>query len=108
MDVLHDIAADLVTPVVYLFRPEHRFFWLYLLSAVLIALIVCYARQPASQGRSFRQAIRAVFPRQVFLHPSALLDYRYVVINHVLHAIILGAMIANTVTMTRGCLASLQ
>jgi sterol desaturase/sphingolipid hydroxylase (fatty acid hydroxylase superfamily) len=108
MSTLPEVASELVTPVFYLFLPQNRFFWLYLLSAIVIALAVCYARQPAGPGRSVRQALRAVFPRQVFLHPSALLDYRFVVVNHILHVLILGGVIANTVTVTEGALALLR
>jgi sterol desaturase/sphingolipid hydroxylase (fatty acid hydroxylase superfamily) len=108
MSTLPEIATELVRPVFYLLLPESRFFWLYLLSAIVIALAVCYARQPADAGRSLRRAWLAVFPRQVFLHPSALLDYRFVAINHILHVLILGGVIANTVTVTEGALALLR
>ncbi|MGH6918387.1 MAG: sterol desaturase family protein [Geminicoccaceae bacterium] len=106
--MLNDIVVDLVEPAIYLVLPQHRFFWLYLGSAVGIALVVCYLRQSAGEGRSVLGAIRAVFPRRIFRHPSALLDYRYVLVNHLLHAVVLGALIANTAVMTGGCLAFLR
>lgn len=106
--MLNDIVVGVLEPVFYLFLPQHRFFWLYLISAVGIALVVCYLRQSAGEGRSVLGAIRAVFPRRIFGHPSALLDYRYVLVNHLLHAVILGALIANTALMTGGCLTLLR
>jgi sterol desaturase/sphingolipid hydroxylase (fatty acid hydroxylase superfamily) len=106
--MLQDIAVKLIEPAFHLFLPQHRFFWLHLCAAIAIALVVCYVRQPHDQGRSIANALRAVFPRQIFLHRSAVLDYRYVVINHVLHAVVLGALIANTVAMTHGVLAFLR
>jgi sterol desaturase/sphingolipid hydroxylase (fatty acid hydroxylase superfamily) len=106
--MLNDIAVDLLEPATYLVLPQHRFFWLYLCSAVGIALGVCYLRQSAGEGRSVLGAIRAVFPRRIFRHPSALLDYRYVLVNHLLHAGILGALIANTAVMTGSFLTVLR
>lgn len=106
--MLHDIAVQLLSPLLYLLLPQNRFFWLYLLSSLVIALTVCYLRQPRGDGRSVRTALGQVFPRRVFLHPSALLDYRFVAINHVLFVLTFGAVVVSTVVMTRGCLTVLK
>ncbi len=106
--MLHEIAVHLIEPAFYLFLPQHRFFWFYLCSAIGIALVICYFRQSTGEGRSIPAALRAAFPRRIFLHRSALLDYRYVLINHVLQVVILGALIVNTATMTGGFLAFLR
>jgi len=105
---MKDIAVNLIEPVFYLFLPEHRFFWLYLFSAVGIAMIICYWRQSGDEGRSILLALRAVFQRRILLHPSAVLDYWYVVINHVLQALIFGVLIANTMAMTHAFLEFLR
>jgi sterol desaturase/sphingolipid hydroxylase (fatty acid hydroxylase superfamily) len=108
MSLLRDTVVELLTPLFYLLLPQHRFFWLYLLSSLLIALTVCYLRQPLGDKRSVLNAVREVFPRRVFLHPSALLDYRFVVINHVLFALTFGAVVVSTVVMTDWCLTLLK
>jgi sterol desaturase/sphingolipid hydroxylase (fatty acid hydroxylase superfamily) len=102
------ILTKLIAPVFSPLFPQHRFFWLYLASALIIALIACYVRQPADGNRSLRRAILDVFPRRVFMHPSALLDYRFVIINHFVNAVLLGALVISTVTTTDLCLALLH
>jgi sterol desaturase/sphingolipid hydroxylase (fatty acid hydroxylase superfamily) len=102
------ILTDFIAPVFYPLLPQHRFFWLYLLSALIIALIACYVRQPSDGKRSFRRAILDVFPRRVFMHPSALLDYRFVFINHAVNVVLFGVLVISTVTSTEICLALLQ
>jgi sterol desaturase/sphingolipid hydroxylase (fatty acid hydroxylase superfamily) len=50
--------------------------------------------------RSVREAAKAVFAPKVFLHPSALLDYRFIVVNHVLFVMLIGVMMLSISTTT--------
>ena len=84
--MLNDIAERLGWPIHALFYPQAHFYWLYLLSTAVAALFLCYLRAEPTAER-FRAAFRAAFPSRVFLHPSALLDYRFIIVNHVLYAL---------------------
>lgn len=71
-----------------------RFSWLFLVSAALIALI--FYNRKSNEPWSFRAAVRATFPSRVFLHPSALLDYRYAVINYFIRIVAFGIFMASS------------
>lgn len=84
-----------------------RFSWLFLLSAAVIALI-WYQRGPGERW-SFSNAFRKTFPSRVFLHPSALLDYRYAVVNYFLRIVAFGVFLTSgdmAATATAGMLDS--
>lgn len=55
--------------------------WMFLLSAAVLALGVYLA---AGSPRSLAGFVRYLVPRSIFLHPSALLDYRFYVVNGLL------------------------
>jgi sterol desaturase/sphingolipid hydroxylase (fatty acid hydroxylase superfamily) len=59
--------------------------WIFVASAAALALGV-YARRRLGRRRSvsLRGSLRYLLPRSVFLHPSALLDYRFYVVNGLL------------------------
>jgi hypothetical protein len=69
--MLHEIILELVKPAFYPLLAQTRLFWMYLCSAIGIALIICYWRQPAGARRSMLKALQAVFPRRIFAHRSA-------------------------------------
>lgn len=67
----------------YLLNPEQRIFWLYLLSSASIAFLFQYfSRDGFSSPLS-----------QYWLHPSALLDYRYFVVSWLIKIFILMPLI---------------
>ena len=45
---------------------------------------------------SLRGALKETFAKRVFLHPSALLDYRYAAVNWLLQALVFGALMVGT------------
>lgn len=82
-----------------------RFSWLFLLSAIVIAMI--FYRWDRSEGWSLREALRQTFPARVLLHPSALLDYRYAVVNYLVRILAFGVFMYSGAEMaanTRGVL----
>ena len=76
-----------------------HFYWLYLVATVLAGFLLCYWRAPAGCGR-LGATLQALFPARVFLHPSALLDYRFVIVNHVLYALGLGFLTLSVSAVT--------
>lgn len=85
-----------------------RFSWLFLLSAAAIAILV-HRRNRTREGEpwSLMDAIRATFPRKVFLHPSALLDYRYAVVNYALQVLAFGGLMLGVTQVAQGMIALL-
>ncbi|HSM40171.1 MAG TPA: sterol desaturase family protein [Afifellaceae bacterium] len=85
-----------------------RFSWVFLLSAAAIAIMV-HRRNRTSRGEpwSLIEAIRATFPRNIFLHPSALLDYRYAVVNYALQVLAFGGLMLGVTQVAQGMIALL-
>ncbi len=62
-----------------------RFFWLYLVSFVILGLVAYwmhYRRSEVSDGP--RGLWRFLFPREVYTHPSAMIDYQLFLANRIL------------------------
>src|SRR5579863_479552 len=58
--------------------PHSRLNWIYLLSALVMALYACRTYRGLGEKRTLRQIL---FPRSVWLHSSALTDYRFVAVT---------------------------
>lgn len=69
----------------YLWDANKRIFWLYLASAVLLSLPVFFALHKRFSLGAFA---RFLFPKKIWLHPSARQDYWLFIINRVLKAIL--------------------
>ncbi len=70
-----------------------RFSWLFLASALVVALI--YYRADRSEKWSLKQAMRVCFPARVFLHPSSLLDYRFAAANYFVRLLSFGVFLVS-------------
>lgn len=82
---LWSFARECLEPLVALVDPTRRTFWPHLLSAALLASVV-WAVHLRRRGTSLP---RFLFPREVWLHPSALLDYRFLFVRAVLGAVVM-------------------
>lgn len=71
-----------------LFEPSQRLFWLYILSSLVIAFLV-------SGGKALKQANW----RAYWLHPSALLDYRFFFINWFIKVFMLAPLLLSAQTV---------
>lgn len=66
-----------------------RFHWTSLLSAALICLVV-WAWRARREPEARQGFLSFLFPREVWLHRSALLDYRFVLFDKVVLALLIG------------------
>lgn len=104
-------AAKVVAPFVYPAIPEARIFGLYLLTAALLAVGVYLYRRPGKSGGStLKGFLTFCFPASVYRHPSAVVDYKFFIINKISYAFLfapwlLGA--AAVAEVTDGALTSL-
>ncbi len=74
-----DILVRLAAPLYLPFADGQRLHWSYLCSALVIALALYWlSRRPgAGLKGALLDGLRFAFPKSVFLHPSATLDYRF-------------------------------
>jgi sterol desaturase/sphingolipid hydroxylase (fatty acid hydroxylase superfamily) len=88
------IVGWLGAPLLNLTDPLRRIYWLYLLSALVIAGVV-FVYQRRTRGRVLLQgALAHLAPRQVFGHRSARLDYWFFYLNTVFFGLILAPLVA--------------
>lgn len=62
---------------------SRRLYWIYLLTSLLLAGLVYWRLQPKSE-LNIKGFIRFCFPKEIYLHPSAKLDYQLFIINNIL------------------------
>ena len=108
MEILAAIAKAAIAPLDSVAEDfGDRINWLYLAAALAIALGVQWRREAA---RGFAHALRVCLPRAVYMHPSARVDYLVWIINAVLIACALPALLVSSQgvqALTSAALASL-
>lgn len=88
MDYLPHISNILLAPLEYFSHPGSRVFGLYLATSLLIAIVI-HIRE-SRQTHQSDGPMSGIFPRKVYTHHSAVVDYIYFVTNTILYAIILA------------------
>jgi sterol desaturase/sphingolipid hydroxylase (fatty acid hydroxylase superfamily) len=70
----------------------NRFFIGYLAVSLVLAIVVLRHDPRTGEPRPLRHLFASLFPRRVFLHPSALVDYRFVLTNYFVVALLVAFM----------------
>lgn len=91
MDYLLSRFTD---PFLAPFAPSHRVYWLYLCTALAVAFILFVFGRERGAGFSLRSFLGFCFPRSVYLHKSALVDYRYFVVNRIAFGLLILPVVA--------------
>ncbi len=73
----------------YVLQPNSRTFFLYLLTSFLIGLVV-HLRTLMREKKPIPSPFSDLLPKEVYTHPSSLVDYVYFVSNTILYAVILA------------------
>jgi sterol desaturase/sphingolipid hydroxylase (fatty acid hydroxylase superfamily) len=94
MDRLHEIVEAFAAPFRSLINPSFGLSVFYLLSSFVFVALVYVATRRRVRG-NFVRFLRYALPKRVLLHRSALLDYRYYVVNGVVRALIYGSLIVS-------------
>jgi sterol desaturase/sphingolipid hydroxylase (fatty acid hydroxylase superfamily) len=88
------IKENLISPIYYviagLWTPGANIFVPYLLTAIGLSLIVYRWQEARSQRLSFRQFFRYLVPSNVYLHKSAVLDYKFVFVKALVSRLLFG------------------
>lgn len=90
-----DIFYTLLLPVHYFIEPSQRVYWLYLYSALLAAWITLrFSRSTAKEP--LIKLICRIFPRDIYLHHSALNDYAFFFCNSLIKSTFIAPLFALT------------
>lgn len=103
---MHDILERIGNAFAQAFAPESQFYWLFLLSAAGIAFILYWLRRYGTGDVTFKGFLAFCFPREIYAHPSARLDFKYFVVNTVLFGVLLTPLLM-TSSVTAFATASL-
>lgn len=99
MDELFAIFLKVLAPFLFPVLPQTRFFGLYLLTAVLIAYLVY--RQTAEPAGRRPRFFDFLLPKDVYLHRSALVDYRFFFVNHISFVFLVAPMLLSAPFVAR-------
>ena len=85
-----ELKALLREPVRYFTDPTERMFVLYLGSALVCAVVVYLVACRRDPAGTPKRILAYLFPRHVFLHPSAKADYKSFVVDRILSFLIIS------------------
>src|SRR5215510_9067530 len=70
--------------------PTQNHFILYLLTSVVIALLVYKVKYANGKSLSLRNFFRYLAPKEIYAHKSALIDYKFLIVNAYVYKFLLG------------------
>lgn len=108
MDELYILFAKIVSPFFYPFVSSQRIYILYLGSALLLAFLVYLASKSWKWAGLIQGFFAYCFPKAVYTHRSAFVDYKYFLINRATFGIFFGPLILNSVLVSGLTLGGLQ
>ena len=82
-------------PFFYPLAPFTRVYWAHLLGALLLAAIAYrtlrgLTEDETATGNPFLRFLRYCFPESVYGHASAIIDYKYYIVNRIAYAFVFG------------------
>lgn len=95
------------TPIGYFTLPTNRTFWLYLVTSFVLAIVLHRSSLPAREDYQTNLFSR-LFPRSVYTHRSAIVDYIYFITNTILYAFILAPFFALSPFVSERIVAALS
>ncbi|TDI61792.1 MAG: sterol desaturase family protein [Alphaproteobacteria bacterium] len=88
-----DILSGVLSPFLYGAQPDQRIYWLYLASALLIALIVYYLNYKTRVADNPKSIFEFCFPKRIYKHASAITDYKFFIINRIAYFFFIAPVI---------------
>lgn len=74
MDIITSILQNCLYPLKQVLIPDSQVYWLYLLSSLFITLLLYLLHLTKTEEK--KSLLEYCFPKDVYLHPSAILDYQ--------------------------------
>ncbi len=93
MDSLFNFASLTVEPFTFVVNPQKRIYWGYLLSGMLFAVLVLWLSK-----QNLRSAFVKALGPKVWLHPSSMQDFHWLIFNHVLRVLIIVPVIGGSLS----------
>lgn len=100
MELLSELLEKVIAPFLYPLEPSQRIHVLYLGTALLLAFVVYNAGTVRRGGTILPAFLRHCFPRRIYAHRSAWVDYKYFVVNAIAQPLILGPILIGSAATT--------
>lgn len=100
MDPLQTLIARVISPLFYPLLPDQRIHVLYVGSALVLALLVFLSGRAIGARGGLRGFLRFCFPKEVYRHPSAQVDYLFFLINRAGTAVLLAPMLIGAASVS--------
>ncbi len=108
METFTTVLAKLLVPFFYPTAPAQRIYFVYLASALLLALLVYLAARGRRSDSLLKGFFAYCFPRSVYAHKSAIVDYKYFIINKIAFPFFFAPLIVGSALVSDWTVASLQ
>lgn len=93
---MSDLISRLLTPLEYPLFQNQRIYWLYLLTAFVFAIFVYLFLKPCSSEGKRLGLFQYLFPKSIYLHKSAIVDYLYFYINTIVQILLIFPLFVGT------------
>lgn len=107
-DIWQQIRASAFEPIRHFIEPQERVFVLYLGSGLLCALIVFALARRRDPAGTPRRLFDYLFPRRIYLHPSAIADYKFFLVDRILSFLAVPYFVVLSVTIAGPCFSLLE
>jgi sterol desaturase/sphingolipid hydroxylase (fatty acid hydroxylase superfamily) len=106
MDVA-ELIEPILAPFERLVTPQGSLYWLYLITAAGIALILYLSPGRSPGPPSLRGLLVFLFPAQIYRHPSSKLDFKFFLLNTFLFGIFVAPLLFSSLTVARATVGAL-
>jgi sterol desaturase/sphingolipid hydroxylase (fatty acid hydroxylase superfamily)/creatinine amidohydrolase/Fe(II)-dependent formamide hydrolase-like protein len=83
------LLSRIADPFVSLFAPTHRVYWMYLCTALTLALVLFPFQGENKSGLSLKGFLKFCLPSSIYFHRSARLDYVYFIVNRIVFGLLM-------------------
>ncbi len=96
MDSLQSVLHKIAAPFFFPFFPSQRIYVVYLASALALAFAIYLVGRASRRGSILRGFLGYCFPKAVYAHKSAIVDYKYFFINKMSFGILFAPLIVGS------------
>ena len=104
---LSDILGEICGSFAQVAAPQSELYWLHLLSAAGLVFGIYWLRRCRNDGASIRGFLAFCFPRNIYAHPSARLDFRYFAANTALYGAFIAPLLLTSSAVAYGTVSIL-
>ncbi|EMK00926.1 sterol desaturase family protein [Leptospira sp. WS58.C1] len=95
-----EIFRSLLSPIRIIFLPAVKIYWFYIFSSILITFLLIVWRAWKEKGFRPKEYLRENLSGKIWLHKSALVDYKYYFVNTFLFALLFSYFVISGATVS--------